>query len=238
MTQQQKKAFLENIGFDEGQLCRASNGIYNRYIKRLLDFFLASFALVFLLPVLLIISIVIVIDSGFPILYLANRGGYRGKNFRICKFRSMVKNADKIGGGTTALNDRRITRVGKVLRKTKLDELPQLFNIIGGSMSFIGPRPELTQYTDLYDHIEKYILAVRPGITDFSSIEFINLDEIVGEQNADEFYEKYIYKRKNYLRLKYVSEISFWTDCHLFFDTLFHVLKKNVHVLHVLFVKR
>ena len=98
-------------------------------------------------------------------------------------------------------------------------------------MSFIGPRPELLQYTDKYDALEKNILNVRPGITDFSSLTFISLDEIVGDCDADEMYEKYVLKRKNALRLKYVKEVSFKTDFKLFFATVFSVLKKIVTVL-------
>ena len=138
----------------------------------------------------------------------------------------MVKNADKIGGGTTALHDPRITKVGNFLRKTKLDEIPQLFNIIGGSMSFIGPRPELLRYTDQYEGEEKLILEVRPGITDFSSIEFINLDEIVGQGDADEMYEKYVLKKKNALRIRYTKEVSFKTDAKLFLTTVWRVIQK------------
>ena len=166
------------------------------------------------------------LESGFPIFYRANRGGYKGKTFKINKFRTMVKNADKIGGGTTALNDSRITKVGAFLRKTKLDEIAQLFNIIGGTMSFIGPRPELLQYTDNYDELEKNILNVRPGITDYSSDVFINLDEIVGSENADEMYEKYVLKNKNALRVKYAAEVSFATDFKIFFKTVFDVINK------------
>jgi lipopolysaccharide/colanic/teichoic acid biosynthesis glycosyltransferase len=143
----------------------------------------------------------------------------------------MVKDADKIGGGTTALNDSRITKVGHFLRKTKLDEIPQLINIIKGEMSFIGPRPELIRYTTQYEGLEKYILKVRPGITDFSSIEFINLDEIVGGENADEMYEKYVLKRKNFLRLKYVNQISFIVDFRLFFITVIRTIQKALKVI-------
>lgn len=227
----QERLKLEDITFDEAQLDSASRSFYNRFVKRILGFVLALFAVIVLSPLLLLISLLIVIDSGFPILYRAERGGYRDKKFRICKFRSMVQNADKIGGGTTALNDSRITKVGAFLRKTKLDEFPQLFNILGGTMSFIGPRPELTRYTDIYDPLEKHILNVRPGITDFSSVEFISLDEIVGGANADEMYEKYVYKRKNQLRLKYASKVSFMTDASLFFGTIFQVVKKALRVI-------
>ena len=150
-----------------------SNGIYNRYIKRIIDFMLGIFFLFPLLPIYLIIAVAIIVETGLPVFYRAERGGYQNVSFRIFKFRSMVKNADKIGGGTTALNDPRITKVGDFLRKTKLDETPQLFNILKGDMSFIGPRPELLRYTDHYTEKEKHIMDVRPGITDYSSIEFI-----------------------------------------------------------------
>ena len=138
----------------------------------------------------------------------------------------MVKNADQIGGGTTALNDARITRTGNILRKTKLDEIPQLFNVLNGTMSFVGPRPELLRYTSQYQGEERLIFEVRPGITDFSSVEFINLDEIVGADNADEMYEKHVLKRKNELRIKYAKEVSFSTDIRLFLQTVYHVAGK------------
>ena len=200
--------------------------IYNKLFKRIIDFLLALVLAIILIPFYIIVSLIVVITSGFPILYRPQRGGYKEKPFKICKFRTMVKNADKIGGGTTALNDPRITKIGGFLRKTKLDETPQLFNILSGKMSFIGPRPELLRYTDKYSEDEKVILQVRPGITDFSSIEFINLDEVVGGENADEMYEKYVLKRKNELRIKYANEVSFGTDFKLFFKTVFSVIKK------------
>lgn len=201
---------------------------YNRYAKRLLGFFLALVLLLVLWPVYLVIALLVATESGFPVIYSPLRGGYKNKPFHIYKFRSMVKNADKIGGGTTALNDPRITKVGNFLRKTKLDEIPQLFNILNGTMSFIGPRPELLQYVNQYDGEEKLILEVRPGITDFSSIEFINLDEVVGAGNADEMYEKHVLKKKNALRVRYAKEVSFMTDFSLFFNTIKRVFIKAV----------
>ena len=194
-------------------------GLYNRVVKRCVDFFLALLASVIVFPVILVIGIFIAIEDGFPIFYTPLRGGYRGKPFRIFKLRTMHRGADKFGG-TTALNDPRITRVGKVLRKVKLDELPQIYNVLLGTMSFVGPRPELLKYTDAYRGEEKLILEVRPGITDFSSIEFISLDEIVGAENADEHYEKYGLHRKNQLRIRYAREVSFRTDISLFLKTL------------------
>lgn len=216
---------------DEQLIIDKCNGWYNRVFKRICDFLVAIILLIFIWPAYLLLSFAVIVETGFPIFYRAERGGYKGKSFKIFKFRSMVKNADKIGGGTTALNDSRITKVGAFLRKTKLDETPQLLNIINGSMSFIGPRPELLRYTDAYDGLNKYILNVRPGITDFSSIEFINLDEIVGSDNADDMYEKYVLKKKNSLRLKYVENISFKTDISIFFNTVFKVIKKAVGVI-------
>ena len=204
-----------------------TKSFYNRIGKRLFDFIIALVFFCLFFWVYIIIAIFIVCESGFPVFYRGVRGGYHNKPFRIFKFRSMVKNADKIGGGTTALNDSRITKVGNILRKTKLDEVPQLFNILQGTMSFVGPRPELLQYTDKYEGDEKYILEVRPGITDYSSIEFISLDEIVGGENADEIYEQKVLKRKNELRMKYASEVCPKTDIKLFFMTLGKTFKKS-----------
>lgn len=204
----------------------AYDGLYNRCIKRVIDLAITGIALCFLWPFYLIISMAIFIEDGFPVFYRAERGGYKGKPFRICKFRSMVKNADKIGGGTTALHDPRITMVGNILRKTKLDEIPQIGQVFLGKMSLVGPRPELLRYVNQYDGEEQDILQVRPGITDFSSIEFINLDEIVGKENADEVYEKYVLKKKNQLRVKYAHSVSFMTDTYILFKTLGAVFNK------------
>lgn len=205
---------------------KAYNGIYNRILKRLVGLIVALPFFVVALPLYVIISIAILAEDGLPVFYRPLRGGYKNKPFRIFKFRTMVKNADKIGGGTTANHDPRITKVGAFLRKTKLDETANLINIIIGTMSFIGPRPELLQYTDKYEGDEKEISEVRPGVTDFSSIEFINLDEIVGEGNADEMYEKFVLKKKNALRIKYAENVGFVTDCKIFFKTIWKVLEK------------
>lgn len=222
----QETEILEYTKLKESEIT-AYKGIYNRYIKRVLDFIFALVFFIILIPFYIIISLAVAIDSGLPVLYRADRGGYKGKTFKICKFRSMVNGADKIGGCTTALNDSRITRAGNILRKTKFDETPQLINILKGEMSFIGPRPELIRYTSEYEGAEKLILQVRPGITDYSSLEFINLDELVGtEENADEIYETKVLKVKNSLRIKYVATVSFKTDIEIFFKTVFSVLEK------------
>ena len=109
---------------------------------------------------------------------------------------------------------------------SNLDETANLLNVLMGTMSFVGPRPELLQYTEKYEGDEKEILEVRPGVTDFSSIEFINLDEIVGSSNADEMYEQFVLKKKNALRVKYAESVSFGTDCKIFFKTIGCVLRK------------
>ena len=200
--------------------------IYNRVFKRCLDFIIALVAIIVLLPLILFFSLAVLIDDGFPIFYTPLRGGYNGKPFKIIKYRTMVIGADKIGGSTTALNDPRITKVGSILRKVKADEIVQLFNVLTGTMSFVGPRPELLQYTEQYTEEESVILKVRPGITDYSSLEFINLDEIVGGENADEMYEKHVLKRKNQLRIKYAEEVSLKTDFIILFKTVWCVLEK------------
>lgn len=205
---------------------KAYDGIYNRCIKRILDLILSLPFFILALPIYLAIGIAIIAEDGGPVFYRPMRGGYKNKPFRIFKFRTMVKNADKIGGGTTAMHDPRITKVGNFLRKTKLDETANLINIILGTMSFVGPRPELLQYTNQYKGNEKVILEVRPGVTDFSSIEFINLDEIVGSGNADEIYEKYVLKKKNMLRVKYAESVSISTDLEIFFKTIWKVFQK------------
>lgn len=114
------------------------NGFYNRYFKRLIDIVITGTALLILWPLYLILSLAVIVEDGFPVFYRADRGGYQNKPFKICKFRSMVKNADKIGGGTTALNDPRITKIGNILRKTKLDEIPQLGQVFLGDRGIIG----------------------------------------------------------------------------------------------------
>jgi lipopolysaccharide/colanic/teichoic acid biosynthesis glycosyltransferase len=205
---------------------KAYNSVYNRYIKRVLDILISGAALLVLWPAYLVIGLLIAAEDGLPVFYRAERGGYLRKTFRICKFRTMVKNADKIGGGTTSLRDPRITKVGNFLRKTKLDEIPQLGQVFLGKMSLIGPRPELLRYVNQYQGEELEILQVRPGITDYSSVEFINLDEIVGAENADEMYEKYVLKKKNALRVKYARTVSFRTDAYILFKTLAAVLEK------------
>ena len=202
-----------------------SHPFYSHVVKRALDFL---FALILLIPGLLLmipLAVWVKLDSPGPVIYRAPRGGYHNKTFMIMKFRSMVVGADKTGG-TTALNDSRVTRAGKVMRRLKLDELPQLFNILKGEMSFVGPRPELLLYTMQYTKEQECILWVRPGITDRSSIVYIAQDELLGTENPVENYEKYILPEKNRLRVEYAKNQSFPLDCELFFETIGGVFRK------------
>lgn len=206
----------------EGKL---SHPFYSHVVKRVLDFLLA---LVLLIPgciIMLPLAIWVKLDSPGPVFYRAIRGGYHNKPFYILKFRSMVVDADKTGG-CTALNDSRVTKAGKIMRRLKLDELPQLFNILKGDMSFVGPRPELLLYTTQYTKEQECILWVRPGITDRSSIVYIAQDEIVGEENPVENFEKYILPEKNRLRVEYAMNQSFLLDAGLFFETIGGVFGK------------
>ena len=195
--------------------------------KRCFDISVSLILLPVLLPLKLAIIVAIKLDSPGPVFYRGVRTGWHGKPFRIFKFRTMVPDAERLGGGTTALADARITQVGQVLRRYKLDELPQLFNVLKGEMSLVGPRPELPQYTRSYNEREKEILSVRPGITDFSSIEFYRLDRRVGAEDADERYEREVYPLKNELRLKYVREQSLLTDLRILGGTFLLIFKRK-----------
>jgi len=176
-------------------------------------------------PLLLIISLAIKIESPGPIFYRGIRSGLFGVPFQIFKFRTMVVDAENLGGPSTALNDPRITRIGRLLRKYKFDELPQLLNILKGEMSFVGPRPQVEKYTKLYTGEEKDILSVKPGITDYASIYFIDLDAVLGDENVDEKYIKEIEPRKNKLRIRYVQQCCFSEDMKIFVMTLAQMFK-------------
>ena len=202
--------------------------MYERIIKRVLDVAISAVSLVVLSPLFVLIAIAIKVDSKGPVIFKQKRYGRSKVLFDICKFRTMVKNADQIGGGTTSFRDPRITKVGNFLRKTKMDEIPQFVQVLLGRMSLVGPRPELLQYISQYQGEELDILKVRPGITDYSSVEFVNLDEIVGTENADDMYEKLVLKKKNALRVKYAHTVSFGTDVYIFFRTAAVVLDKIV----------
>ncbi len=195
-------------------------------LKRIFDITIGLFSLPLIVPVLFIVAILIKIDSSGPILYRGIRAGKNGKAFHILKFRTMVPDAERLGSGTTALNDFRITRVGKFIRRYKLDELPQIFNVIKGDMSIVGPRPELLEYAAMYEGEEKLILSILPGITDYSSIKFNSLDVLVGEVDANKEFNEKILPQRTALRLKYVKERTFWGDIRLIFLTFKIILMK------------
>jgi len=194
-------------------------------VKRAFDIIVSLMVLILLSPVLVFLAIGIKSESTGPIFYRGVRSGLNGKPFRILKFRTMVPDAEKIGGPSTGLNDPRFTRIGAFLRKYKLDELPQFFNVLWGNMSIVGPRPQVEQYTRLYNDEERIILSVKPGITDYASIHFINLDQILGDHNVDDKYVREIEPVKNRLRIKYAREQSFFVDCKILLLTILKVLK-------------
>lgn len=202
-----------------------SHPLYSRVCKRMMDLILALMLLPLGLVVMLPLALAVKITSKGPVFYRALRGGYHNRPFNILKFRTMVVGADKYSG-TTALNDPRVTRVGRVLRRTKLDELPQLFNILRGDMSFIGPRPELLKYTGRYTPEQRCILWVRPGISDPSSIKLISLDEAVGHDDPEGAYERNILEEKNRMRVEYALHQSFVTDMRLLWTTIACVVIK------------
>lgn len=201
--------------------------LYSKVLKRALDFLLSLVLMPFFLLLMLPIGALVKLTSKGPVFYMALRGGYHNKPFNILKFRTMVVGADKYSG-TTALNDPRVTRLGRVLRKTKLDELPQIFNIVKGDMSFIGPRPELLKYTTRYTREQECILWVRPGISDPSSIHLIRLDEAVGHDDPEGTYEQKILSQKNDMRVAYAKHQSLGLDTKLLLITLSCVLQKMV----------
>jgi lipopolysaccharide/colanic/teichoic acid biosynthesis glycosyltransferase len=190
-------------------------------VKRLFDIAVAAIGLLVLSPLLLAIAVLIKLGDTGPICYRGLRIGLRGLPFRILKFRTMVVDADRIGGPSTADDDVRVTEIGRFLRKHKLDELPQLINVVLGQMSLVGPRPEVPEYVALFTEEEKAILSVRPGITDWASIW--NPDEgalLAGAADPERAYLDRIRPEKIRLQLKYAREHSFWVDLKILFLTL------------------
>ena len=190
--------------------------------KRGLDVVVAITGILVLSPVFIFIALLIRLSSPGPVFYRGIRSGLYGTKFRIFKFRSMVINADR-GAGTTSRGDPRITPLGRIIRRNKMDELPQLFNVFLGHMSLVGPRPELPRYTDQYCDEERLILTVKPGITDYSSLQFSNLNDLIEDADPDRAFEEKILQKKNQLRVQYVKERSFWLDIHLILKTVCRV---------------
>jgi lipopolysaccharide/colanic/teichoic acid biosynthesis glycosyltransferase len=195
-------------------------------IKRTLDEIAAAIGVVLLAPLLAGIAIAVKATSPGPALYRGVRTGRYGRPFRMLKFRTMVVDAERRGGTTTGAHDTRVTPLGRVLRKYKLDELPQLFNILAGQMSFVGPRPEVAEYTNAYSADERRILTVRPGITDWASLRFHELERVVGSDDPDGVFRREVLPVKIALRLKYVEEQSLAGDAVILVRTAAVVLAK------------
>jgi len=179
---------------------------------------------------MILVALAVFVESGWPIFYRAERTGLHGVPFRIIKFRSMRIASTATHSHHSGDDDPRITRVGSVIRKYKLDELPQLLNVIIGKMSLVGPRPETTEYTRLYSEEQMVIFSVRPGITDEASIEFADLGSILSGGNPDEIYFEKVWVPKMELRMKYVREHSFIGDLKLILRTLTVPFKKRAGV--------
>ncbi len=195
--------------------------MYKKFGKRVFDLIASIFGVIFFLPVFIIVPILIKIGSKGPVFFVQKRVGKDFKEFNLYKFRSMVADAPKKGLQITSTDDPRITKIGRILRKTKLDELPQLINVIKGDMSLVGPRPEVKKYVDLKKDEYKKVLSVRPGITDLAAIEFVNEEEILSKfDDKEKAYIEKILPQKIALYNKYIDSISFLEDIRIILKTL------------------
>lgn len=193
--------------------------------KRIFDLFFALVGIIILMPLFVAIAVWIKFDSSGPIFFRQTRIGQFGREFRIYKFRTMIANAEALGKQITTANDQRITAIGKFLRKYKLDEIPQLLNVIKGEMSLVGPRPEVPKYVALYSSEQQRILEVRPGITDLASIEFRNESEMLAKAtNPEEFYIQEIMPKKLQLNIQYIEQANIRLDLFIIFQTIWRVV--------------
>lgn len=198
-----------------------------RFGKRVTDIVLSAVAILVCAPVMLAIAVWIKADSRGPVFYRGERVGADGKMFRILKFRSMISDAEVRGGFSTALDDPRLTRIGRFLRKHKLDELPQFVNVLAGDMSLVGPRPQVRYYTDRYAGDQRLILTVKPGITDLATLYFVDMDAVLGSGDVDRRYMTEVEPVKNELRLRYVREQSYLLDLRILLETFLRLLGVN-----------
>ncbi len=198
--------------------------MYHSFIKDFLDFLFSVLAIILFLPIFSFIFIIIKLENPLEsAFYTGERIGKNDKPFKMYKFKTMKKGSEKYGF-STALGDERLTKIGSFLRKYKLDELPQFINVLRGNMSFVGPRPQVSFYTDKYNSQLKKILSVKPGITDLASIYFSDMDAILGEGNVENKYANEIEPKKNILRLRYVENRSFSLDSKIFLTTVLMTL--------------
>lgn len=190
-------------------------------IKRLFDIIFSITGLIVFFPVLFIISVFILIDTKGGIFFFQKRVGKNNKDFKLIKFRTMFSHSEKKGLLTIGNADVRVTKTGKWLRKYKVDELPQLVNIMFGEMSFVGPRPEVRKYVDLYTSEQRKVLLVKPGLTDFASLEFINENEILEQyDDPEQVYIEKIMPEKLAMNIKYINEKGFFTDLKIMLKTI------------------
>jgi len=194
-------------------------------MKRLFDFLSALIGLIVLSPLLLITSVVIKLTSPGPVFHRGERVGLNGKVFKLYKFRTMIVNAAKMGPGITAQNDPRITRVGQLLRATKIDELPQLINVLKGDMSLVGPRPEDPRYVAQYTPEQKRILSVRPGITSAASLAFRKEEQMLSGPNWERMYCAEVLPAKLTMDLDYFSHRTLFSDIFLIIRTIFFIFR-------------
>lgn len=195
-------------------------------MKRIFDVILSTLGIVMLSPFYMIVSLLILIDSKGGVLYKQERVGINGSIFEVFKFRTMKPDSFSKGALTVGSRDPRITNIGYYLRKYKLDELPQLFNVLFGDMSFVGPRPEVKKYTDLYNIEQKQVLGVRPGITDYASIKFRNENDLLSESDDPEkLYIEQIMPEKLVLNMKYINDSNIFKDIKIIFNTFYTIIK-------------
>lgn len=193
--------------------------------RRLLDVAASSVGLVALSPLFLAVGLAIKLDSPGPIFFRGARVGKGGKLFHVYKFRTMVVNAPQVGAGITAAGDRRVTRVGRFLRRAKIDELPQLFNVLKGEMGLVGPRPEDPRYVALYSPTRRRVLEVRPGITSPASLQFRHEEELLQGQNWEQLYREQILPAKLDLELAYLDRRWVGRDVSLILKTLWAIFQ-------------
>jgi lipopolysaccharide/colanic/teichoic acid biosynthesis glycosyltransferase len=196
-------------------------------IKRAFDVCLSLVGLIVLAPIILLIAVIITLDSKGPILFIQPRVGLNNIDFNIYKFRTMFVASDKKGLLTIGNSDARVTRMGYYLRRYKLDEIPQLWNVLKGDMSFVGPRPELRKYVNYYSKNDMVLFTVKPGITGLASIKFRNEVELLkASKDPESYFINDIIPEKNELNKIYISKRNFWFDCKLIIITIYKVLLK------------
>lgn len=190
-------------------------------MKRALDLLFSIMGLLVLSPLLVVIIVVIKLSDGGPVFFRQVRVGQRGREFKIWKFRTMVVNAEKLGLSVTRDGDPRVTRIGRFLRKSKLDELPQLLNVLVGEMSLVGPRPEVPRYVDQYSAEQRRVLDLKPGITDLATLEFSHEEDLLKSRpDVERFYIEYCIPRKIALNRRYAEEANIFSDLRILLKTL------------------